>query len=90
MVERLDGESMRDDVGTESQNTLGLDGIDIELQDYKDAAFPKAEDLQSKPKGKKGGKGSSTVAAGEQENDEVIMFGKVGQSQISRKLGVQG
>ena len=87
MVERLDGESMGDDVGTESQNTLGLDGIDIELQDYKEAAFPKAEDLHSKPKGKKG---SSTVADGEKENDEVIMFGKVGSSQISRKLGVQG
>lgn len=73
MVERLD----RDDPfspeppgaeNAESRASLGLDGIQIELQDFKDTKHP------------------GSVAEGEADN--VVMFGKIGNKDVARKLNV--
>lgn len=59
-------------LGTNTDSSNGLDGIEVELQDFKDAKYPAL----------------SSVAQGEQDN--VVMFGKIGQKPIERKLNVQG
>ena len=40
MVERLDEDVPADDVGVYTNASLGLEGIEVELQDFKDTKFP--------------------------------------------------
>ena len=69
MVERLDQEDhiiLADDVGTNTRDSLGLEGLEIELQDFKDAKFPQPNGL---------------VKDGEMEGDYII-FGKIGSKEV--------
>jgi hypothetical protein len=72
MVERLDGEDEQPQHNFESRESIGLDGIQIELQDFKNTEFPKPKD---------------TVAAGESE-DNFVIYGKIGTREVARKLNV--
>ena len=77
MEERLDDyEDQPAEQDNQQQNTRGslgeLNNIQIELQDFKDAEYPKH---------------IGSVEEAEEENN-VVMFGKVGNKDVSRKLKV--
>jgi hypothetical protein len=73
MVERLDVDEEPTGLRHSSNASLGLEGIQIELQDFKDTAYPQPKD---------------SVVDGELEGN-FVMYGKVGSKEISRNLNVR-
>ena len=68
MVERLDIDDEPIEKRHDSNASLGLDGIKIELQDFSEAAYPYPKD---------------SVSEGEREGN-FMMYGKVGSKEVSR------